>query len=199
MIELISVNYVFRFQNRDRIMVINLDFQHVFKYPVETVAETHLTKYPHEKEKNVIRMDTMEKKNERNGIEYHRRIAMCLNVVPNMLRRIGCLNTAHIFIEEQAWIDRRQRMLTLKSKNITWAEYAYLWEESVFRPFRDNPHWTTFEQKGVIDVHGLGAFGGIIELFAERFIRKGMNKSLVIMEEILKERATKFTAASEAA
>lgn len=179
-------------------MVINIDFQHVFKYPVETVAHTHLTKYPNEKENSVLRIDTVEKKCEQNGVEYQKRIATCLNVIPSILRRISCLNIAHIYIEEQAWIDRQQRMLTLKSRNITWAEYAHLWEESVFRPLRDNPHWTLFEQKGAIDVYGLGAFGKIIELFAERFLRKGMNKSLGIMEEILKEKA-KFSAVSNGA
>jgi len=140
-------------------------------------------------------MDTLEKCKVGNGVEYHRRIATCLNVIPNMLRRISALNVEHIYIEEQAWLDHRMRTLTLKTKNITWADYAYLWEESVFRPLRENPHWTLFEQKGVIDVHGLGPFGRIIEMFAERFIRKGMQKSLTIMDELLSEKARKFATA----
>lgn len=177
-------------------MVVTMNISHVFKYPLEIVAQTHLTKYPTAKEKNVLNVDIVEKKTEK-GVEYTRRIATCLNVVPRMMRRLSGLNVDAIHIEEQCWMDKSERTLRLQSKNITFAKHARLHEESIFRPLVENPHWTWFEQTGIIEIHGLGPFGRVLEMFAHCFLQNGVKKSLRIMEELLTERArTRYSIAS---
>lgn len=41
----------------------NFTFQHVYKYPWELVIHTHLTKYPSEKEKNIVDAKIIEVRN----------------------------------------------------------------------------------------------------------------------------------------
>ncbi|XP_060566716.1 PRELI domain-containing protein 2-like [Ruditapes philippinarum] len=173
-------------------MVVTIDIQHVYKYPLELVAHTHFTKYPTEKEKFVKRIDVIEEKTDSDGINYRKSIAICENVIPKLLRKIGVLNEKAILLEEESWFNVRRKQLHLKSRNLTWCKYANLWEKSVFRSHDENPAWTIFEQHGSIDVHGIGPFGRVIEMFAESFLHSGVKRSISIMEDSLDERYKEF-------
>ncbi|XP_076373753.1 PRELI domain-containing protein 2-like isoform X3 [Tachypleus tridentatus] len=108
------------------------------------------------------------------------------------IRMLGDLNKSVVHVEEQCWLNYLRRSLLIQSRNLTWTNYARLSEESYFQPVRENPQWTYFEQNGIIDIHGLGYLGCIIENFAQKFLQKGIRKSLWIMEELLAEKASKF-------
>ncbi|KAL4233092.1 PRELI domain-containing protein 2 [Mactra antiquata] len=173
-------------------MVVTIDVHHVYKYPLELVVQTHFTKYPSKKEKFVKKVEVVERKiNYADGVKYRRSIAFCENVIPSILRTIGLLNVNAILLEEESWLNERQHRMEVKSKNMTWSKYAHLWEKSVFRAHETNPSWTVFEQHGSIDVHGIGRLGRVIEMFAERFLHSGVQRSLNIMEDLLKERYNK--------
>lgn len=169
-------------------MVIVMNVNYIFKYPVEAVVHTHLTKYPTEKEKNVLSVDTVENRTEGNGVVYLKRIATCLNVVPTVMRKVSGMKVNTVHIQEECWFDRQRRFMRLQSRNLTWASHASLCEESTFEPLSNNPHWTWFEQKGTIEVRGIGPFGRIVELFAHCFLQSGVQKSFRVMEELLRER-----------
>ncbi|XP_022249440.1 PRELI domain-containing protein 2-like [Limulus polyphemus] len=177
-------------------MVITLKIIHIFKYPIELVAETHLNKYPNDKEKNVLAVETVEKTQNKDGTLYIKRIAYCNNIVPFVLRQLSDLNKSVVHVEEQCWLNYLRRSLLIQSRNLTWTNYARLSEESYFQPVRENPQWTYFEQSGTVDIHGLGYLGCIIENFARKFLQKGIKKSLWIMEELLAEKASEFRYAS---
>ncbi|XP_069128545.1 PRELI domain-containing protein 2-like isoform X1 [Argopecten irradians] len=170
-------------------MVVSVDVCHTFKYPLEFVVNTHFTKYPNEKEKYVQKIDTIEQSFDKDtGVNYRRRIATCHNVVPGVLRLISVLNVKEFLLEEKAWLNSRKRFLHLKSRNLTWCKYANMWEESEFRPCPENPKWTQLKQHGVIDIQGIGPFGRVIEMFAEKFLHAGVKRGLGIMEDLLLER-----------
>ncbi|XP_064615803.1 PRELI domain-containing protein 2-like [Liolophura sinensis] len=168
-------------------MVITVNINHVYKYPVELVIQAHFSKYPSEKEKFVKKIEVLESAFNK-GISFHRRLAICDNVIPSLLRKIQILDEKHILLEECSWIDVKKRMFTTKSHNVTWSKYASLWEKSVFTPCADNPKWTQLEQHGVVDISGLGKLGRVIELFAEKFLKSGVKRGITTMEEILQER-----------
>ncbi|XP_060063292.1 PRELI domain-containing protein 2-like [Ylistrum balloti] len=170
-------------------MVVSVDVIHTFKYPLEFVVNTHFTKYPNDKEKYVQKIDTVEQSFDKDsGVNYKKRIATCHNVVPSVLRLISVLNVKEFLLEEKAWQDAKKRSLYLKSRNLTWCKYANMWEESKFGPSPENPNWTQLKQHGVIDIQGLGAFGRVIEMFAEKFLHAGVKRGLGIMEDLLLER-----------
>ncbi|KAH9492887.1 hypothetical protein Btru_032551 [Bulinus truncatus] len=171
-------------------MVAFINITHVFKYPVDKVAEAHLTKYPTEKEPTVIRMETKEHVIDHNkGADYRRRWAYCQNVVPQIMRVINVLNEKEIIFEEEAWLNLHNNSLRIESKNISFSDYARLWEESKFFPSSENPSWTTFEQHGQITVKHLGPFNRVLEMFAKKCFSYGAVKALKVMEEILYERS----------
>ncbi|KAL3883534.1 hypothetical protein ACJMK2_029790 [Sinanodonta woodiana] len=170
-------------------MVVSFNIKHIYKYPVEFVANIHFTKYPCEEEKFVKRVDTLEHRIDPvRGIDYRRRVAVCDNVIPSILRKVNILNEAIFLLEECAWLNLRERCLHLKSRNLTWEKYAQMHETSTFKPCSENPQWTLFEQHGEIDITGLGSFGRLMEMFAEKFLQAGTKRSLSIMETLLKKR-----------
>ncbi|KAK7107692.1 PRELI domain-containing protein 2-like [Littorina saxatilis] len=172
-------------------MVVSVDVKHVFKHPIELVVQTHFTKYPSEREKHVLRIDVLEHKIDfLKGTDYRRRLAVCDNVLPRLLRKINALNEKTIVLEEETWLNTISGCLHIKSRNVTWEKYATMKEESHFFPHPENTNWTQFEQHGSIEVQGLGTMGRVLELFARQFLYAGVKRSLFIMEQELKDRCS---------
>ncbi|XP_067141873.1 PRELI domain-containing protein 2-like [Centruroides vittatus] len=169
-------------------MVVHFEVKHIFKYPIELVTYTHLTKYPTDKEKNVLSVKTVKRIIKDDGIEYWNRVACCSNIVPSVLRKLKEFEQDHIYIEEECWLNKNTHEMNVRSRNLTWEKYGKLKEESLFKKFPENPKWTHFHQRGSIDLGGIGHIGWLIECFAEKFFRQSIKKSLRIMEELLCER-----------
>ncbi|XP_059160249.1 PRELI domain-containing protein 2-like isoform X2 [Physella acuta] len=171
-------------------MVVSFNIEHIFKYPVQQVANTHLTKYPTDKEKVVLKVETLEHSVDWNqGIDYRRRWAFCQNVLPGLMKKVDVLNEKAIILEEESWMNLRSGDLLVKSRNITWAKYATMNEQTKFAPAADNANWTKFEQSGYIEVKNLGSLGALLEIFACKFLNKGALKALRVMEELLNEKS----------
>ncbi|XP_061044272.1 PRELI domain-containing protein 2 isoform X2 [Eubalaena glacialis] len=149
-------------------MGVTVDVHEVFKYPFEQVVASFLRKYPNPMDKNVISVKIVEeKKDVSTGIIYRKRIAVCQNVVPEILRK--------------------ERNMAIRSHCLTWTQYASMKEESVFRESIENPNWTEFIQKGRISITGAGFLNCVLETFASTFLRQGAQKGIRIMEMLLKE------------
>nr|DBA30826.1 TPA: hypothetical protein GDO54_006762 [Pyxicephalus adspersus] len=109
-------------------------------------------------------------------------------VVNSYLNKFSILNVPNVYLEEESWLDMKTRVMTLKSRCLTWAQYASLNEESVYRECKDNPNWTEFIQRGTISITGAGILNCVLETFAYTFLKQGVKKSISIMETILQER-----------
>nr|KAG5689001.1 hypothetical protein BaRGS_005545 [Batillaria attramentaria] len=134
--------------------------------------------YPNDKEKSVQRVDVLEHKIDyKKGIDYRRRVAICENVLPQLLRKFSILNEENIQLEEEAWLDMKTGSLRLESHNVTWAQYAKMGEESHFTTSSENPNWTQFEQHGEININGLGPFGKVLEVFTKQFLNTGVKRA----------------------
>ncbi|XP_048187185.1 PRELI domain-containing protein 2 isoform X2 [Perognathus longimembris pacificus] len=69
-------------------MGVTVDLRQVFPYPFEQVVASFLRKYPNPMDKNVVSVNTVEeRRDESTGIIYRKRIAICRNVVPEILRK----------------------------------------------------------------------------------------------------------------
>ncbi|XP_063088373.1 PRELI domain-containing protein 2 isoform X3 [Cavia porcellus] len=69
-------------------MGVTVDVHQVYKYPFEQVVASFLRKYPNPMDKNVISVKIVEeRKDETTGIIYRKRIAICQNVIPEILRK----------------------------------------------------------------------------------------------------------------
>uniref|UniRef100_F7GU67 PRELI domain containing 2 n=1 Tax=Macaca mulatta TaxID=9544 RepID=F7GU67_MACMU len=126
-------------------------------------------------------------KDESTGVIYRKRIAICQNVVPEILRKVSILKVPNIQLEEESWLNPRERNMAIRSHCLTWTQYASMKEESVFRESMENPNWTEFIQRGRISVTGAGFLNCILETFASTFLRQGAQKGIRIMEMLLKE------------
>ncbi|XP_059744754.1 PRELI domain-containing protein 2 isoform X3 [Bos javanicus] len=166
-------------------MGVTVDVHEVFKYPFEQVVASFLRKYPNPMDKNVISVKIVEeRKDVSTGIIYRKRIAVCQNVVPEILRKhsddcwkeVNILKVPNIQLEEESWFNPQERNMAIRSHCLTWTQYASMKEESVFRESTENPNWTEFIQKGRISITGAGFLNCVLESFARSFLRQGVQK-----------------------
>ncbi|KAK2506492.1 hypothetical protein MC885_004061, partial [Smutsia gigantea] len=123
--------------------------------------------YPNPMDKNVISVKIVEEKRDLStGIIYRKRIAVCQNVVPEILRKVSILKVPSIQLEEESWLNPQERNMAIRSHCLTWTQYASMKEESVFRESMENPNWTEFIQRGRISITGAGFLNYILETFA---------------------------------
>ncbi|XP_007899518.1 PRELI domain-containing protein 2 isoform X2 [Callorhinchus milii] len=154
-------------------MVIAVQIRRMYRYPFENVVDTHLNKYPTPLEKHITDVKIIEEKTDAStGVVYRRSLATCSNVIPLFLRRFQDLKVNCIHLEEESWLDMRQRIMNVKSRCVSWTHYATLREESVFKASVENPNWTEFAQHGKVSVTGVGPFNGVLELFAQTFLNR---------------------------
>ncbi|XP_077329145.1 PRELI domain-containing protein 2 [Lithobates pipiens] len=170
-------------------MGVSMDVKKVYPYPFKEVVTSYLNKYPTPLEKHVTSVKTVDEQSDpETGIVYRRRIATCNNVVPSFLRRCSILKVANIYMEEESWLDMKARVMTLKSRCLTWSQYASMSEESMYKECEENPNWTEFIQRGTLSITGAGLLNRVLETFAQAFLKQGIKKSISIMEMILQER-----------
>ncbi|XP_053320677.1 PRELI domain-containing protein 2 [Spea bombifrons] len=170
-------------------MGVSVEVRKVYPYPFQQVVTSYLNKYPTPLEKHVTDVKTVEEKNDpATGIVYRKRIATCNNVIPSFLRKFSIMKISNVYLEEESWLDMKKRVMTLKTRCLTWAQYASLKEESMYRESTENSNWTEFTQKGFISITGAGLLNCVLETFAQAFLKQGAKKSISIMETILQER-----------
>ncbi|XP_046460163.1 PRELI domain-containing protein 2-like [Daphnia pulex] len=167
-------------------------FQHIYEFPWELVTHTHLTKYPTEKEKNIVGTQITDAKKGPGNQIYLKIVVTCLNVLPSVFRKLKVLDVPNILYEEECWIDTKKRFAQLKSRPVGFQNYAVLTESSTFSQASENPNWTLFTQEGVIEMIGFGRMSWLIEVFATKFLTRGAKRNVSIMEELMKERLAAF-------
>ncbi|XP_045140795.1 PRELI domain-containing protein 2 isoform X1 [Echinops telfairi] len=139
-------------------------------------------------DKNVISVKTVEENIDiSTGIIYRKRIAVCQNVVPEILRKVNILKIPDIQLEEESWLNLQERSMAIQSHCLTWTQYASMKEESVFRESVENPNWTEFIQRGRISITGAGFLNCILETFASAFLKQGAQKDSLVESYLLLE------------
>jgi len=167
-------------------------FHHTYRYPWELVTHTHLTKYPTEKEKNIVGIECIESRRGADNLIVMKMIVTCLNIVPSIFRKLAILDVPYIKYEEECVIDINQRMMIATSTPVGFQDYTVLNETSTFTPDPTNPNWTLFAQEGTIEIKGLGSMSWLIELFARKFLTRGAKKNTLLMEELMNEKLSAF-------
>ncbi|XP_048344021.1 PRELI domain-containing protein 2 isoform X5 [Sphaerodactylus townsendi] len=125
-------------------MGVTVEAHTIYRYPFEYVVTSYLRKYPSPMEKHVTAVKTVEEKTDLStGIIYRRRIATCQNVIPQILRKLSVLKVSDVYLEEESWLNMQERIMSMKTRCLTWSQYASLKEESVFRESLENPNCVT--------------------------------------------------------
>ncbi|KAJ8032450.1 PRELI domain-containing protein 2 [Holothuria leucospilota] len=83
-------------------------------------------------------------------------------------------------------------MMKVKSRNITWDRYAAAWEESEFKCNKENPNWTSMDQRGGVHLKYFGPIARMAEMFIYSYVKTSSWKAVHVMEELLEERAESY-------
>lgn len=162
-----------------------MEINYIFKHPFEKVSLAYFQKYTCGKDANVTAITILEHKiDPETGEEYLLRRGECNNILPGIFKKLCPYRKLEV--EEEAWLNKKQKSLRLHCYNLTWSKYASLEENSCYRACESNPNWTLFEQRGRISVFGVGSLiGGMFEAFAQRFLQHGAKKGFNIMEDLI--------------
>uniref|UniRef100_A0A2K6MUJ8 PRELI domain containing 2 n=1 Tax=Rhinopithecus bieti TaxID=61621 RepID=A0A2K6MUJ8_RHIBE len=167
-------------------MGVSVDVHQVYKYPFEQVVASFLRKYPNPMDKITHFLNLF-------LITVVVTLTNCfLSLKKSTLvilcwKKVSILKVPNIQLEEESWLNPRERNMAIRSHCLTWTQYASMKEESVFRESMENPNWTEFIQRGRISITGAGFLNCILETFASTFLRQGAQKGIRIMEMLLKE------------
>ncbi|CAB3999199.1 PRELI domain-containing 2 [Paramuricea clavata] len=121
-------------------MVKVLNFSYVFKYPFDSVIHAYFRKYTSGYEKNVEKIWIVEeKKDVERNVDYIKRKGKCANIVPWSLQMF--FSEPAIYFEEEIWFNRKEKKMTMYSRNVSFTELATLEEKSVYKVSNEDNRW----------------------------------------------------------
>ncbi|XP_071493196.1 PRELI domain-containing protein 2-like [Diadema antillarum] len=163
-------------------------FNHVFKFPLDLVIHTHFNKYPNEK-MDVVGVKIEEQHyDSHTAVHYWRRVMTCRNILPAIFKKFPILDVNAVLLEEECWYHKKEEVLRIKSRNVTWHEYAQAWEESELRRSKDSSQWTTMTQRGGLEIKVFGKFGRVVEYFLHGLAKRNGMRAIYHMEDLLSDK-----------
>ncbi|XP_038067594.1 PRELI domain containing protein 3A-like [Patiria miniata] len=137
--------------------------EHVFNHPWETVAKAAWRKYPNPMNNSVVGVDVVERRVEPTGKLYSHRILTTKWGLPGWVVRFLGLNPT-CYASEHSLVDAQERVLRLKSKNITLNSYVSIDEELVYTPHPSIKNATLLTQEAIVTVNGISLAGHLESL-----------------------------------
>ncbi|KAL3860157.1 hypothetical protein ACJMK2_010317 [Sinanodonta woodiana] len=128
--------------------------EHTFHHPWETVVKAAWQKYPNPMNPSVVGLDVVDRTVDKNGILRSHRLLSTKWGLPNWAAKI--LGRDRIcYASEHSEVDHKKRMMTLRSRNLTFSNLIIIDEELVYCPDPKDPAKTILKQEAVVTVEGI--------------------------------------------
>uniref|UniRef100_A0A182W7C0 PRELI/MSF1 domain-containing protein n=1 Tax=Anopheles minimus TaxID=112268 RepID=A0A182W7C0_9DIPT len=114
--------------------------EHVFNHPWETVAQAAWRKYPNPINTAVIGTDVVERRVVDGVLHTHRLL-------------IGSPNVC--YASEKSTVDPKERLMTLKTINLTFGSFLSVYETLSYVPHPTDPSKTLLKQEATVQVEGV--------------------------------------------
>ncbi|XP_022110483.1 PRELI domain containing protein 3A-like [Acanthaster planci] len=155
--------------------------EHVFYHPWETVAKAAWRKYPNPMNNSVVGVDVVERRVEPTGkfVSINSKSNMFSTAILKcailrqtetescheylLFRQFLGLNPT-CYASEHSLVDAQEKVLRLKSKNITLNSYVSIDEELVYRPHPTLKNATLLRQEAIVTVNGFRLAGHLESL-----------------------------------
>jgi hypothetical protein len=112
---------------------------HVFNHPWTAVSLGHWTKYPNEQCPHVLTLDTLERSVGNDGILRSERLIGCNQAVPAVIRRLFGAEDI-VYAREISEVDPANRVLRLRSSNLSMRNLALITETVIYEQDPRNPN-----------------------------------------------------------
>lgn len=128
--------------------------EHVFGHNWETVVQSQFRKYPNPINTNVLGTDVIDRHVDADGkLHSHRIITSDWKLAPWVQRLIGC--NRECYAQEYSVVDPKQRVMEMKSINLTFCSFVTMKEQMSYLPHPDQPDKTLLRQETLVTVRGV--------------------------------------------
>lgn len=128
--------------------------EHVFSHNWETVVQSQFRKYPNPHNTNVMGTDVLERHVDADGKLHSTRIITSdWKLAPWVQKLIGCNKEA--YAHEVSVVDPKERLMTMKSVNLTFCSFVSMKEHMSYLPHPDSPDKTLLRQETLVTVRGV--------------------------------------------
>eukprot|EP00761_Pharyngomonas_kirbyi_P010784 gb/GECH01010807.1/.p1 GENE.gb/GECH01010807.1/~~gb/GECH01010807.1/.p1 ORF type:complete len:191 (+),score=27.45 gb/GECH01010807.1/:1-573(+) len=123
---------------------------HVYDHPWERVTFAHWRKYPNPNCPHVLDVDVTNRHLDPEGKLHSTRIMTCKQAIPDWVMKV--VGSSQAYVLEQTEVDPKQKVMTLKSKNLSFPNLISVQETCTYRPDPADHMRTLFQQKAKIEV-----------------------------------------------
>jgi len=129
--------------------------EHIFSHNWETVVQSQFRKYPNPHNTNVMGTDVLDRHVDSDGRLHSTRIITSdWKLAPWVQRLIGCNKEA--YAHEVSVVDPAQRLMTMKSVNLTFCSFVTMKEHMSYYPHPESPEdKTLLRQETLVTVRGV--------------------------------------------
>jgi len=128
--------------------------EHVFGHNWETVVQSQFRKYPNPHNTNVLGTDVVDRRVDQDGkLHSHRIITSDWKLAPWVQRLIGF--NKECYAHEYSMVDPNQRLMEMKSVNLTFCSFVTMKEQMSYFPHPENPEQTLLRQETLVTVRGV--------------------------------------------
>jgi len=140
--------------------------EHVFNHTWENVAKAALNKYPNPLNPGVTGVDVIDRRIENGIIKSHRLLISQWSMAPWIMKLLG--GNRICFASEHSQIDRLNKTLSLRSRNLTFNNVINVDEKLVYSIHPDDDSKTILKQEAVITVQNVPLIDYMENLLATR-------------------------------
>jgi len=127
---------------------------HTFQHPWETVVQATWRKYPNPMNPNVEGMDVIDRNVDKKGVLHSHRLMITTWAMPGWVAKIVGM-PENCYISEHSAVNAQQKTMTLKSRNLTLANFITVDEHLVYKQHPENPQETLLQQEAVVHIQGV--------------------------------------------
>jgi len=158
--------------------------EYTFSHSWDKVTQAAWRKYPNPMNPSVVGIDVVERKVEGGVLSTHRLIGSQWGIPLWIEAIIG--SPSVMYANEKSEVNPREKIMTLKTRNITFCKHIAVDETLKYTPHPKDPEKTLLKQEAVITVEGVPLSSYVEGLLAST-ISTNASKGRLAMEWVLKK------------
>lgn len=157
--------------------------EHTFPHPWKTVVQAAWRKYPNPLQSSVSGLDVVARRVEPGGVLTSRRLMQTEWGLPGWATALVGLDRP-CYVAETSEVDAARQTFTLKSRNLTFANFVSIDEQLTYTPHPALPEQTLLTQEAVISVRGV-PLTSYCEAIVESHMSSNAGKGRTAMEWVI--------------
>jgi len=156
--------------------------EHIFDHSWDKVTQAAWRKYPNPMNPSVVAIDVLDRHVEKGVLHTHRLISSQWGLPSWLEPIIG--SPSVMYANEKSEVDSRKKVMTLKTRNITFCKYIAVDETLNYLPHPKDPTKTLLKQEAIVTVEGV-PLSSYLEGLLTSTISSNASKGRLAMEWVL--------------